>query len=403
MEETVRDLHAPKEHADQLRHTPKLAIIGANEFQNPLILAAKARGIETHVFAWEAGDVGEKTADFFHPISITEIDAIAAACREIGVDGVASIGSDLANITVAGVAAALGLTANSVECVDKSTNKELMRRAFEEHGDPSPKSVPVTADTDLSALDLAYPVIVKPADRSGSRGITKLESPAGLAEAVDRALGESFAKEALVEEFACGDEYSVEYISWEGEHRFLSVTEKFTTGAPMFIEQGHLEPARISAEREAAIRAVVEHALDSLGVRFGASHSEVKVDADGTVKIIEIGSRMGGDCIGSHLVPLSCGYDFVGAVIDVALGVEPPRPAEGPCRAAAVRFVFSDGDEQALAALQAALPESVEFVSPIEHDGHAIVDSGSRYGFFIFSGDNLSDVEPYLPAIGGAC
>jgi biotin carboxylase len=68
---------------------------------------------------------------------------------------------------------------------------------------------------------------------------------------------------------------------------------------------------------------VVEHALDSLGVRFGASHSEVKVDADGAVKIIEIGSRMGGDCIGSHLVPLSCGYDYVGAVIDVALGVEP--------------------------------------------------------------------------------
>ena len=395
----ARDLHAPSEHADQLRRTPKLAIIGANEFQNPLILAAKARGIETHVFAWEAGDVGETTTDFFHPISITEVDAIAEACRAIGVDGVASIGSDLANIAVAGVAAALGLTANSVDCVAKSTNKELMRRAFEEHGDPSPASMPVTADTDLGALDVAYPVIVKPADRSGSRGITKLESPAGLGAAVARALGESFAGEALVEEFACGDEYSVEYISWEGEHRFLAVTEKFTTGAPGFIERGHLEPARISPEREAAIRAVVEHALDSLGVRFGASHSEVKVDADGVVRIIEIGSRMGGDCIGSHLVPLSCGYDFVGAVIDVALGVEPPQPTGDVRRPAAVRFVFDKGDERALAMLSDEHPEALAYVSPIERDDHAIVDSGSRRGFFIFSADDAATVEPYLPEV----
>ncbi len=391
----ARVLHAPLEHAEQLRGTPKLAIIGASEFQNPLILAAKERGIETHVFAWAAGDVGEETADFFYPVSITEVDAIAEQCRKIGVDGVVSIGSDLANITVAGVAAALGLTANSVDCVARSTNKELMRRTFEACGDPSPASVPVTADTDLGTLSLAYPVIVKPADRSGSRGITKLESPESLGAAVARALDESFAGEALVEEFACGDEYSVEYLSWEGEHRFLAVTEKFTTGAPMFIEMGHLEPARVSPEREAAIRAVVEHALDSLGVRFGASHSEVKVDADGTVRIIEIGSRMGGDCIGSSLVPLSCGYDFVGAVIDVALGIEPPQ-VETAARPA-VRFVFSEEDERALAALQSEAPELVEFVTPIAHDGHAIVDSGSRYGFYIFSGNDLAEIEPYLP------
>ncbi|MEE0705381.1 MAG: ATP-grasp domain-containing protein, partial [Adlercreutzia sp.] len=266
----------------------KLAIIGASDFQNPLILAAKARGIETHVFAWEAGDVGERTADFFYPLSITEVDAIAEECRRIGVDGVACIGSDLGNITASAVAEKLGLTANSMECVRRSTNKELMRRTFEEHGDPSPRSVPVTAESDLEALGAAleFPVIVKPADRSGSRGITKLASVEGLDEAVSRALGESFMGEALVEEFAEGDEYSVEYISWQGEHRFLAVTEKFTTGAPMFIEKGHVEPARIAPEREAAIRAVVEHALDSLGVEYGASHSEVKVAADGSIKII---------------------------------------------------------------------------------------------------------------------
>lgn len=382
----------------------KLAIIGANEFQNPLILAAKARGIETHVFAWEAGDVGERTADVFHPISITEIDAIAEACREIGVDGVASIGSDLANITVAGVAERLGLVSNSVECVRLSTDKELMRRAFEEHGDPSPRSMPVRVGEDplVAAGGMAYPLIVKPSDRSGSRGITKLEGPEGLAAAVKRAWDESFVGEALIEEFAEGDEYSVEYISWKGEHRFLSVTEKFTTGSPAFIERGHLEPARIGAEREAAIRVVVEHALDSLDVAFGASHSEVKVALDGTIKIIEIGSRMGGDCIGSNLVGLSMGYDFVNAVIDVALGLEPPVPMDCGRRAAAVRFVFGAEDAAALEALRTASPDALEFVSEMHAADHAIVDSGSRLGFFIFSGNCLEDIEAYLPETGEA-
>ncbi|MDE8703611.1 ATP-grasp domain-containing protein [Adlercreutzia equolifaciens] len=72
----------------------------------------------------------------------------------------------------------------------------------------------------------------------------------------------------------------------------------------MFIERGHVEPARITPERAEAIRAVVEHALGSLGVEYGASHAEVKVASDGSIKIIEIGSRMGGDCIGSDLVRL---------------------------------------------------------------------------------------------------
>ncbi|MCF0186910.1 MAG: carbamoyl-phosphate synthase large subunit, partial [Bacteroidaceae bacterium] len=65
----------------------KLAIIGASELQNPLILKAKEMDIETHVFAWEAGAVGEKTADFFYPISIIEKEEILAKCREIGIDG----------------------------------------------------------------------------------------------------------------------------------------------------------------------------------------------------------------------------------------------------------------------------------------------------------------------------
>ena len=116
----------------------KLAIIGASYLQEPLIEKAKSMGIETHVFAWAAGDVGEKSADYFYPISIVEKDEILKRCREIGIDGICTIASDLAVITVNYVANNMGLTANSIACTEKSTNKHLMRAAFEKNGVKDP-------------------------------------------------------------------------------------------------------------------------------------------------------------------------------------------------------------------------------------------------------------------------
>lgn len=101
---------------------------------------------------------------------------------------------------------------------------------------------------DLKGITLEYPVIVKPTDRSGSRGITKLSNAEGLADAIETAKKQGFEKKALVEEFAEGQEYSVECISFHGQHHFLAMTHKFTTGAPHFIETGHLEPAPVSEE-----------------------------------------------------------------------------------------------------------------------------------------------------------
>ena len=269
----------------------KLAIIGASYLQNPLILKAKAMGLETHVFAWAAGDVGEATADHFYPISIVEKEQILEQCRRIGIDGVCTIASDLAAITVNYVANGLGLCGNTMECTEKSTNKHAMRLAFEAGGDPSPKSILVHSAEELQAAALEYPVIVKPVDRSGSRGITKVECSEGLADAIENAKGQGFEKAALVEEFAVGQEYSVECISHQGQHHFLAMTKKFTTGAPGFVETGHIQPAPVQPEQLAAVKQVVFHALDTLGIRNSASHSELKISPAGTIRLIEIGGR----------------------------------------------------------------------------------------------------------------
>lgn len=375
----------------------KIAIIGASHFQNPLILKAKEKGCETHVFAWESGDVGERTADVFHPISITEKERILDECRSIGIDGICSIGSDLANITVSFVADALGLTANAPDAVLRSTDKHLMRTVFADQGDPSPQSVLAKKGSMPDLSGLSYPLIVKPTDRSGSRGITKLSSPEGLDEALANAFSQGFSESAVVEEFVTGEEFSVEFISWAGEHAFLALTKKFTTGAPGFIETGHLEPAQVPESVRAKIEDVVRNALDHLGVRFGASHAEVLVDADGDVWIVEIGSRMGGDCIGSHLVPLSTGIDFTGAVVDVALGKKPDLTPQASPAHALIRFVFGPEDVAALERIQDEAPGLIVFQSPIQAFTHQVTDSSTRFGFFILQAASFEELEPYLP------
>lgn len=375
----------------------KLAIIGASYLQQPLIEKAKSLGIETHVFAWQCGDIGEKTADVFYPISIVEKEEILAKCREIGVDGVCSIASDLAAITVNYVASEMGLVGNTMECTAISTNKHLMREAFEKNGDPSPKSLLVESINDLNVEKLNFPVIVKPTDRSGSRGITKLYSADGLAEAIENAKSQGFEKKALVEEFATGQEYSVEYVSYRGEHHFLALTKKFTTGAPGFIETGHLEPAPISEQTLNAVKQVVSHALDSLQIKNSASHTELKIAADGTIRIIEIGGRMGGDCIGSNLVELSTGIDFVKCVIDLALGEKPDfTPIHGK-GVAGIRYIFNENDMDVYKKVKSEHPEMIVAEDINEITDSDVTDSASRFGMFLMKADSIDELIEYMP------
>lgn len=362
----------------------KLAIIGASYLQLPLIEKAKELHLETHVFAWRANDVGEKAADFFYPISIVEKEKILDECIRINIDGICSIASDLAYITVNYVAESMGLCCNSMESTYLCTNKHLMRLAFSKRGDPSPKSIIVDSYMELSGIHITYPAIVKPTDRSGSRGIYKLLDSKQLKYAVDNALSESFEKRALIEEFVSGKEYSVEYISFHGEHHYLATTEKFTTGSPHFIETGHMEPARLNGDIIDKIKKIVEHALDSLCIVNGASHTEIKIDSKGKITIIEIGARMGGDCIGSDLVQHSTGIDFVRAVIQVALGEEPDLTVRYRPEAVKSVFLLSYKDLEELERLKSEEPERIIRIASLNPEQiNRATNSGDRAGCYI--------------------
>ncbi|MBQ7274200.1 MAG: ATP-grasp domain-containing protein [Clostridiales bacterium] len=375
----------------------KIAIIGASYLQLPLIRKAKSMGLETHVFAWECGDVGEKEADVFYPISIVEKERILEECRKIGIDGICSIASDLAVLTVCYVAQNMGLVSNSIESSLSSVNKYSMKKAFMAGNVPAAVCRLVEDGVIPDVSDMGYPLIVKPTDRSGSRGVTRLNSADDdIKEAVVRAIEQSLEKRALIEEYVYGDEYSVECISYEGKHTLLAVTKKYTTGDPHYIETGHIEPSDLSDMQIEKVRQIVFNGLDALQVKYGASHSELKVNGD-DIKVIEIGARMGGDMIGSTLVQLSTGYDFIKAVIDVCLGDKPEEFTGSINRAAAIRYITDDAAEDCLKTIRSGYPDVLYEVDDRRGDLSSIIDSSTRKGYYIMASSDRDLIAGFMP------
>ncbi len=298
----------------------KIAIIGASYLQQPLVEKAKSMGLSTICFAWEDGAVCKDLCDVFYPISILDKEAILSVCRKEMISAIATIASDVAVLTVNYVADRMGLIGNPDRFSLITTNKFLMRQCFLEYGIPSPKFCLSSGEVPKEIDCLTFPVIVKPTDRSGSRGVEKVETSKDLQQAINRACSESFQNNAVIEEYVDGREISVESISFEGKHYILQITDKVTTEAPFFVELEHHQPSSLPKSLKDAVKRIVLSALDALHIEYGASHAELKVSDNGEIRVIEIGARMGGDFIGSDLVELSTGYDFLKGVIDISLG-----------------------------------------------------------------------------------
>ena len=301
-----------------------LAIIGASYLQRPLAEKAREMGLRTICFAWAEGAICADLVDVFYPISIVEKEQILEICIKEQIDGICTIASDVAAPTVAFVAEKMGLVGNSYEASLKANNKWLMRQSFSSAGVVCPQFICVKGEIcDIAFVQssMSLPLIVKPSDRSGSLAVNKITDWAQLPSAIQEAQSASFKNEAMVEEFIEGREISVEFISYQGKHYPLQITDKVTTGAPHFVELEHHQPSTLSDAMYTNVYGITERALRALGITNGASHAEYKITDDGRVYIIEIGARMGGDFIGSHLVQLSTGYDYLRGVIEVSLGI----------------------------------------------------------------------------------
>ena len=364
----------------------KLAVIGGSYLQLPLVKKAQDMGLGVLCFAWEEGAVCKGVADEFFPISVVEKERILVVCRERKIDGICTIASDVAAPTVAFVAEQMNIVGNSYKVAVRANNKYLMRQAFSAAGIPCPTFQKITSFEQLNLNRIQFPIIVKPTDRSGSLGITKVEREDELQQAVEFALECSFKHEAIVEDFIEGREISVEFISYKGIHYPLQITDKVTTNEPHFVELEHHQPADMTMKQYKEIYDLTKRALDALGVTNGASHSEYKITKEGKVYIMEIGARMGGDFIGSDLVWLSTGYDYLKGVIDVALG-QFERPVFGEPHHAGVYFLCEETKRLQDIIRESNFPQIVR-AENTDTNLRKVTCSADRSGYLIYQSKN---------------
>ncbi len=325
----------------------RIAIIGSSDQQNPLIEKARAMGFETHVFAWQTGyDLGEKSADHFYPISTRDKEEILRQTADLGVAAVASIGSDMAAVSAAYVAEKLGLTTTPYENVLRATNKLHFRETLKAVGLSQPRHIAISGRIPEEIGELKYPLVVKPSDRSGARGVKLILDERPLMKAVSAARDLSFERKAIVEEFVDGQSFSAECISFGGKHAVVAYTRR----RPRLIDDGPIDtaytiPAILPESLKAGIGRDVCVLLDSLGIRYGASSVEF-ITAGGRAYFIEVTPSMYADYVGTDLVPAATSYDYLKAVVDVACGKAPEeRPGEAGAEAS-VRFLYSEEEAE---------------------------------------------------------
>ncbi len=293
----------------------KLAIIGASTGQLPLCLKARQMGLETFCFAWPEGAVCRDHVDHFLPISIFDIDDIVEACRLNGVGGVISNASEATAYAAACIAEKLGLPGTPSACLLKIQDKVHTRIITNSIEGLSPVGF-CKADVNELLKTFPRPFVMKPVSGSAKKGVNYVDDDF----TADSLTEDEREMEFFAEAFAEGDEYSVESISFRGSHDVIQITRKIGTGAPHFVELEHHQPAGLPEETEDKVRKVIPEILTALGYTDGASHTEIKINTRGEIYLIEVNPRGGGDFISSDLVGLSTDFDYLGGMIEAALG-----------------------------------------------------------------------------------
>lgn len=297
----------------------KLLILGAGIIQVPIIRKAKESGYYTVVADYDEKAPGFKYADKVSTISTIDKEAVLELAIQERVDGILTTSDYPVNV-VAYVGEKMNLPTMSTEVADICTNKYKQRSLFLNNGIKTPFFKLCDVTQDLSVFN-EFPYIVKPCDSSASRGVKKVNNKEELKHAFDDAMSYSRSSQVLIESFIEGREFSVETLTQNKVTHVINITEKITKGEDLgyFVEDVHLEPARLSDKERILIEKEVLEATTLIGFDNCPSHTEIKLNEKGAF-IIEIACRLGGDYITSNLVPLSTGVDMLDNLIRIAMG-----------------------------------------------------------------------------------
>lgn len=369
----------------------RLFIIGASILQLPAIQKAKAMGLYVAVADYNPKAIGISYADEFYEVSTIDEEGIYKAAKNFRADGIMTLATDMPMRSVAYATSKLNLVGISYDTAIKATDKGEMIKAFAAGGVEHPWFFLITDKKSLKKIEdkITYPCISKPVDNAGSRGVMLIHNHEELKEAVFYSSLSGRTGNVIIEEYLQGNEVSVEIMVVQGVVHVLQVTDKLTTGAPHFVEMGHSQPSRLGEKDINLIKDLAIRAVKSIGIENGPAHVEIMLTNFGP-KMIELGARLGGDNITTHLVPLSTGIDMVKATIQMALGEEPDLKQKYK-KGSAIRYLRGEkGTITSVIGLKDAEKiEGIKQVTLLKNVGDSIGEIGNsadRIGFVIAQG-----------------
>lgn len=299
----------------------KILIIGAGFLQSFVIKKAKEVGYYTIAIDKNPTSIGFQYTDEYEVVDIIDQEACLRFAQEKNIDGVMTAATDYGVLSAAYIAQHMNLPGLNYEVSKVVKNKYRVRQTlFENKVDDISQYYEIGSIHDLERIikTIHFPVIVKPSDGSGSKAIRKVDNVSDLKYACEEAIKVSLIRKALIEDFIEGKEYGVESFVYDGQVYVLGVMGKYMTNPPNYAELGHYMPSQLDIEEK--LKEVAENAIKALDINFGAVNMDMLVTRDNKICIVDIGARMGGNLIGSHIIPLGTGIDYMESLIRASVG-----------------------------------------------------------------------------------
>ncbi len=314
----------------------KLLILGSGLEQSIAIQEAKKLGIYVIACDQNKNALGLKYADLPIVTDINNYNDILEIGRSNKIDGIFTHAVEIPHI-VAKVANTLSLPGIKPKIAERATNKIERITYLKKNGIPCANFVVINHEDELDSKsgEIGFPLIIKPIDNAGARGVQLVEEKTKIYDAYQEAIKSSKQRRVLLEEVLNGEEISTESVVYNGKiHTFALAdrnydkSEKFK---PFFVEDGINYPTNLSVEMQDSILNLVEKTINVLGIDFGAAKGDIIID-NGIPKIIEMASRTSGGWFGAGSIPAATGCNMLKPLIQMAVGNSPDIDALKPTR-----------------------------------------------------------------------
>lgn len=314
-------------------------LLGGLRYLLPVIESAHQLGYYVITCDYLPDNIAHKYSDEYHNVSIIDKEAVLALARELQIDGIMSFAVDPGVVTAAYVQEQMGLPAfGPYESVCILQNKDRFRNFLTQHGFNVPKAKGFSSIEDAMSEKYWYPwpVIVKPTDSAGSKGVTRVDRWEDLPAALEVAFEHSLSKRVIVEEFIekSGCSSDTDSFSVDGELKFVSFSaQRFDEHAPNpYTPSAYSWPSTMTKAQEAELASEIQRLLKLLGMRTSIYNIETRVGTNGKPYIMEVSPRGGGNRL-AEMLRFATGVDLItnaarAAVGDEVMGIE-QKPYNG--------------------------------------------------------------------------